>query len=410
MNIEETTQEAKDDFLAIVKAVSVWGIKHKFGSDVDRAFKALLTGDYQEVDHFNFAFEIPRSILDTIFAKYDSESKQTVHLKYGEIVQELKEKGDIVVFNNGGFMQNKKHPCTRFLLNADELKKIFADGNEIKKALRYWDEDSVYTIRQQKLLLKHVMRKKKMSETTEQDRQNTQVFINETQMKIDRNRRLGRAKAKRTKATNERLDALEEKFDALLEQNRQMLQQLAGQKQAVDQTGSFRDFTAEEKKKLMVPMPNITATVVDHNGDEIKVDNSDIDEKSGYDSELLKQFHAKVLDFLEQGKITLGQAKMVCDRMTLMPLEDRRRYKDSVAANEIQDPAARLHVFQSFFRLLQFFINAKHEGKICATQYPSDPSFVKNGTTGEQKLERAYNFAVKQSLAAQREIFTLAGA
>lgn len=393
MNTQDTRQ-AVDDFLIIVKAVSVWGIKHKFGSDVDRAFKALFTGDYQEVDHFNFAFEIPRSILDTIFAKHDPESKRTIHLKYGEIVQELKEKGDIVVFNNGGFMQNKKHPCTRFLLNHEELKKIFADGNEIKKTLRYWDEDSVYTIRQQKLLLKHVLRKKKMSETTEQDKQNTQVFINETQMKIDRNRRLGRAKAKRTKATNERLDALEEKFDTLLEQNRQMLQQLTGQKQVAEPIKAVATPKVEQKSEVQKPM----------------VDISDIDEKSGYDSELLKQFHAKVLDYLEQDRITVGQAKMVCDRMTLMPFEDRRRYKESVAAHEIIDKNKRLHVFQSFLRLMQFFIAAKQEGKICAMHYSSDPSFVKNGTTAEQKLERAYNFAVKQRLAAQSEIYTLIGA
>lgn len=397
MNTQDTRQ-AVDDFLIIVKAVSVWGIKHKFGSDVDRAFKALFTGNYQEVDHFNFAFEIPRSILDTIFAKHDPESKRTIHLKYGEIVQELKEKGDIVVFNNGGFMQNKKHPCTRFLLNHDELKKIFADGNEIKKTLRYWDEDSVYTIRQQKILFRHILRKKKMHENTEQDKEDTQVFINETQMKIDRNRRLGRAKAKRTKATNERLNALEEKFDALLEQNKRMLQYLTGQKQVAEPIAAVATPKVEREQEDSQPDPKPVP------------DNSDIDEKSGYDSELLKQFHAKVLDYLEQDRITVGQAKMVCDRMTLMPLEDRRRYKESVAAHEIIDKNKRLHVFQSFLRLLQFFIAAKHEGKICASHYASDPQFVKNGTTAEQKLERAYNFAVKQRLVAQREIYTLIGA
>lgn len=196
MNTEEIKQSAVDDFLAIVKVVSVWGIKHKFGSNVDRAFQALFTGDYQEVDHFNFAFEIPRSILDSIFQKRDSETKQTVHLNYGTIIPELEVKGQIVRFKNGGFMQNKKHPCSRYLLNKDELKKIFADGNEIKKILRYWTEDSIYTIRQQKLLLKLITRKKQMTDNTEQD---TPVFINEAKMKIERNRRLGRAKAKRTK-------------------------------------------------------------------------------------------------------------------------------------------------------------------------------------------------------------------
>ena len=394
MNIEETTQEAKDDFLAIVKAVSAWGIKHKFGSDVDRAFRALFSGDYQEIDHFNFAFEIPNEILKTIFQKHDSESKKTIHLKFSEIISELEAKGSIVRFNHGGFMQNKFHPCTRFLLNHDELKKIFADGNEIKKTLRYWDEDSVYTIRQQKILFRHILRKKKMHENTEQDKQNTQVFINETQMKIERNKRLGRAKAKRTKATNERLDALEEKFDALFEQNRQILQQLTGQKQVAKPVAAVATPKVEQKSEVQKPM----------------VDISDIDEKSGYDSELLKQFHAKVLDYLEQDRITVGQAKMVCDRMTLMPFEDRRRYKESVAAHEIIDKNKRLHVFQSFLRLMQFFIAAKQEGKICAMHYSSDPSFVKNGTTAEQKLERAYNFAVKQRIAAQSEIYTLIGA
>jgi len=405
MNTEQIRQEAVDDFIAIVKAVSVWGTKHKFGSDVDRAFNALHTGDYKEVDHFNFAFEIPRSILDTIFAKHDPESKQTVHLKYGEIVQELKEKGNIVVFNNGGFMQNKKHPCTRFLLNREELKKIFADGNEIKKALRYWDEDSVYTIRQQKLLLKLIARKKQMTDNTEQD---TPVFINENKMKIDRNRRLGRAKAKRTKIQEltENVEQLT-KLVTMLVANQWIPQEAPV---VSEPTGCFRDFTKEEKKKLMVPMPNIAASVVDHNGDEIKqVDNSDIDENSGYSSEFLKQYHAKVLDFLEQNKITLGQAKMICDRMTLMPLEDRRRYKESIAANEIIDKHERLNVYQSFLRLLVFFINAKTGGRICASHYTSDPTFVKNGLTAEQKLEKAYDFAIKQRLIAEKEIYMLVG-
>ena len=196
MKTEEIRQSAVDDFLTIVKAVSVWGIKHKFGSNVDRAFQALFTGDYQEVDHFNFAFEIPRSILDSIFVKNDTETHKSVHLNYGTIIPELEAKGEIIRFKHGGFMQNKKHPCSRYLLNKDELKKIFADGNEIKKILRYWTEDSIYTIRQQKLLLKLITRKKQMTDNTEQD---TPVFINETKMKIERNRRLGRAKAKRTK-------------------------------------------------------------------------------------------------------------------------------------------------------------------------------------------------------------------
>ena len=139
-------------------------------------------------------------------------------------------------------------------------------------------------------------------------------------------------------------------------------------------------------------------------------DNSDIDENSGYDSELLKQYHAKVLDFLEQNKITVGQAKMICNRMTLMPFEDKRRYKESIAANEIIDKNERLNVYQSFLRLLVFFINAKTEGRICANHYTSDPSFIENGTTAEQKLEKAYDFAIKERLIAEREIYTLAGA
>jgi len=196
MKTEEIRQSAIDDFLTIVKAVSVWGIKHKFESNVDRAFHALFTGDYQEVDHFNFAFEIPQSILKSIFQKHDSETKTTVCFKYEETISELEAKGEIVRFKHGGFMQNKKHPCSRYLFNKDELKKIFADGNEIKKILRYWTEDSIYTIRQQKLLLKLITRKKQMTENPEQD---TPVFINEAKMKIERNRRLGRAKAKRTK-------------------------------------------------------------------------------------------------------------------------------------------------------------------------------------------------------------------
>ena len=395
MNTEEIRQSAIDDFLAIVKMVSVWGIKHKFGSDVDRAFKALFTGDYQEMDHFNFAFEIPRSILDSIFQKRDSTTKQTIHLNYGTIIPELEVKGEIVRFKNGGFMQNKKHPCSRYLLNKDELKKIFADGEETKKILRYWTEDSIYTIRQQKLILKLITRKNQMTDNTEQD---APVFINEAKMKIERNQRLGRAKAKRTKATNEQINELREQVALLTQQNQQLLEYLMGQKQAKEVATPKVEHKEELKPEPQAEQPKPI------------VDNSDIDENSGYDSEFLKQYHAKVLDFLEQNKITLGQAKMICDRMTLMPIEDRRRYKESIAANEIIDKHERLNVYQSFLRLLVFFINAKTEGRICASHYTSDPTFVKNGLTAEQKLEKAYDFAIKQRLFAEDQIYTIVGA
>lgn len=258
MNTDDIRQSAIDDFLTIVKTVSVWGIKYKFGSNVDRAFRALFTGDYQEIDHFNFAFEIPQSLLKSIFQKHDPESKQTVCFKYEEIISELETKGTIVRFKHGAFMQNKKHACSRFLLNADELKRIFADGEEIKRILRYWTEDSIYTIRQQKLLLKHIARKRQMTDKTEQDKQDTQVFINENKMRIERNRRLGRAKAKRT-----RIQELTENVEQL---TKLVTMLVANQGIQQEPTGSFRDFTEEEKKKLMVPMPNPT------------IDNSDIPE------------------------------------------------------------------------------------------------------------------------------------
>ena len=265
------------------------------------------------------------------------------------------------------------------------------DGNEIKKALRYWDEDSVYTIRQQKLLLKLIARKKQMNEKPEQD---TPVFINETKMKIERNRRLGRAKAKRTKIQEltENVEQLT-KLVTMLVANQGIPQEAPV---VSEPTGSFRDFTKEEKKKLMVAMPKV----------EIKqVDNSDIDEKSGYDSEALKEFYERACSLLEQNRLSWGHAKMFCEKVCLQNLTDRRRYKDTSPANSFE-PAQRLMLFQSYNSLLSDFIKAKQTGKICTMHYADDPdSMGKAKRTAEQKLESAFNWCVKEQKTAQEMIY-----
>lgn len=386
MNTETTIQSAVDDFMAIVRAQSVWGIKHKFASNIDKAFYALHTGDLELVDNFNFTFEIPNCFIKTIFAKRDPETKKTVHLKYEEIISELEVKGEIVRFKHGGFVQNKKHAATRFLLSKDELKKIFADGNEIKKALRYWTEDSVYTIRQQVLLLKHIARKKRMTNKTEQDKIDTEVWIDKNKMRIERNRRLGRAKAKRTKIQEltENVEQLTRLVTMLV--NNQDLPHEA--QPEVKTTKAVAAPKVERKEVKEDPKPQEAPK---------QVDNSDIDEKGGFNSEALNNFYENICSLLEQNRISHGQAKHLCEKVCMRQLNDRRKYKDTTPAGYVQDPNIRLHLFQAYNALLLEFITAYNTKEICAVHYTNDPDYMgKAKRTAEQKLEDAYNWCVDE--------------
>lgn len=395
MNTETTIQSAVDDFMAIVKAQSVWGIKHKFASNIDKAFYALYTGDLKLVDNFNFTFEIPQSLLKTIFQKRDPETKKTVHLKYEEIISELEVKGEIVRFKHGGFVQNKKHAATRFLLSKDELKKIFADGNEIKKVLRYWTEDSVYTIRQQVLLLKHIARKKRMTNKTDQDKKDTEVWIDQNRMRIERNRRLGRAKAKRTK-----IQELTENVEQLTRLVTMLVNNQDLPHEAQPEVKTTKAVAAPKVERKEDPKPQEAPK---------QVDNSDIDEKSGYDSELLNKFYEKACSLLEQNYISQGQAERFCENVCMRQLTDRRRYKDNtpVMSNAFKD-SQKLIMFQKYNALLNTFIKAKQTGQICSMHYTNDPEYMgKAKRTAEQKLESAYNWCINAQKKTEESIYYL---